>query len=287
MKSVKIRAKRIPAAYGIDIARYELLTLFLADQQFSEEFTQLRQKHSAMLSRLLTAKFGSESSSMPSQDKLDNKEIEFFEMVFPNSSGMWRLIDKIGELERAAADNDFENSLLSYIQLYSGEDLSELLKDLRSLADQFGFDYPWAVPRLLREIINDVYIYENPIDRTSLTEQDQAMIALWVYSALAKSVPLQPLQIEIPAVLPLLLTESQILDMVKERIKTYKSDLAKYQLSFDSLTALPEHMRWLFAHKRHHLSAKKIWESESAEYGTENYTHVADEIRKWERKLRS
>lgn len=282
-----MKRTRIPVAWGLDLAKCELLKLYLADQKFSEEFSRLRQKHVAVLSYILTAQFGSESNSMPTFDDLDVKLIEVLQEDGPNTLGWWRLIDKIHELERVTVDNDFEENLLSHFQLDTVEGLTELIRDLRSLADQFGFDYPWAVPRLLTVAIIDSGIDKNPSDRTSLTEKDHANIAELVYDRVAKSLPWQPLQITIPAAFFFMFSESEILSLVRGLLKRYKSELAKYRISFDTLDELPKHIRWLFARKRHRLSPKKISASECAEYKPTNYTHIQAEIRKWDKWLRS
>ena len=287
---------RIPVAYALQLAKWELVNLYLEDNEFSADFSRLRQVHKSVLSRLIKTPFGPEADSKTTSEEYLDKLIELLGKAAPDIGGALRFTDKIDEILQVTADIDFETTLLSHFPPDRVKGLEELVRELRSLANQFGLDYAWSVPLLLIAAVGDP-VSETTIDRkttsaTSFSDEERDLIrdllAMEVYRLSAKSTEnLEPLRIEIPAAMVLWIPTNTILNIVRTFVQSYKENMGNSGIPQDTQSGLHKQIRWVFAKKRYNLSYKGIMDSEY--YGDKyaGYSQIANAIRKWDKAFRS
>jgi hypothetical protein len=282
MKSGRGRKSRIPATYAVDLAKAELLRLYLADEEFSEEFESVRQRHETTLCQLLRDTSDSGTTENHTPDDSETEIMKLLEKTGPGISRAMEIGAKAISLEKATTDYRLEGLVRSRFSGGHVEELVELAKDLRRLAIRFGFDYSWAVPYLLSHAITEMVP-----EVIAISDRDKCreLIELLCSEDIAKSLKWPPLVITIPAAFVLWLSEGRILEGVRKRLRAYKVELAESGVSLDTQDALHRQIRWLFAHKRHRLSAKETMDTDYLGNTIVGYSHIADTIRNWDKRL--
>ena len=287
------KSTRVPSAYAEDLAKYELIDLYLKDGEFSSELGRILRKHDTVLTRLLNSPHDPGVMGEAAASDLERQVLETLRRDAPRFYRSLQLTTIIGDLERMAADRhvDVENLLPDRFPPDCVDGVLELAADIRTMATRFGLDYPWAVPRLLKYVI-----------ATKDTGEDEAIKSLWplmpihVFGSLARSIERPALLIRLPAAFVLLYSESQIIKMMRQLLHAYKQKLKKEGFPLDTKDAFSKQLGWVFAHKRHALSAKQIsseieWtvikseNGETHDIGLANENHVRDVLRKWGRML--
>ena len=81
---IERRLGRIPAASASQLAKWELLDLYLADDEFSAEFSRLRQIHISVLSCIFKTQFGPEDGPKTTLDEYHEKLIQLLEKDTPD-----------------------------------------------------------------------------------------------------------------------------------------------------------------------------------------------------------
>lgn len=143
------RKRRVPAAYALDLAKEELLRLYMADPEFLEQFQGVRQKYKTAICHLLSGTSYLQTTEDDVSEDSDTKIIKALEKAWAETSRVMEIVAEVPDLEEVGSSSRLEEALSTYFPTDQVRGLVGLIKDLSGVAIGFGLDYPWAVSRLL------------------------------------------------------------------------------------------------------------------------------------------
>ncbi len=284
---MKKKTHTIPSAFADDLARYELIRLYLEDDAFSTELNSLQRQYQDDIVDFLQS--DGKDALIESSDMQSTECFETYELNdYPEYQKVLECVRNIGRAENRCLTEKketFINVLPSIFPHEHAKLFVEISVALEMLTTRFGFDYYFAIPRLLADMVTSVSIQIVQDYGWKLSEDDFSNLKLTSYESIAKSTGQKPLIIVLDALVIMYQTEREILAHVKEQLHGYKEKLKNIGFELDSKDQMEKQIGWVFAQKRYGLSAKEILNSEFLGGPAVDYHHISDTIRDWDDRL--